>query len=394
MNKLEQAKTSLLMKRPFYGSLALQLLKWEYSKEVPTAATDGKKVMVNADFYDELSMSDRTFICAHEIMHVIYEHLHGLHHYTRTGLGPDGKEFSRQKWAKAIDYVVNGHLIEDGFTPPKSALIAPNNIPITSESTAVDVYCKISDQQMEQQQQAGKGSGEGGDGEGFDKHEEADGAPTEADRNKILRAVAQAAEQAQRAGNCPAHAQRLIDQLAEPRFNLKDVLMHHLEAFGKGSDWTWRRPNKRRLCMPPNLFMPTQSRQSAGNVVVGMDVSGSISPHTLNYFAAVLTSSLQELSFDELWVTTIETDVNQVEQIQSQGELEQFLKTVKGGGGTYMPSLFKWIQDQGVQPTQVVFLTDGYTDFGHQPGFPVIWCITSDAKAPYGVTVKVEVPEQ
>jgi hypothetical protein len=35
-------------------------------------------------------------------------------------------------------------------------------------------------------------------------------------------------------------------------------------------------------------------------------------------------------------------------------------------------------------------LTDGYTPFGDQPEYPVLWAMTSDIQAPYGVTVSIQ----
>ena len=58
-----------------------------------------------------------------------------------------------------------------------------------------------------------------------------------------------------------------------------------------------------------------------------------------------------------------------------------------------MPALFPWIDEHGIQPHQVIILTDGYTDFGTPPSWPVCWCITTDVKSPWGRTLHVELPE-
>jgi hypothetical protein len=40
-----------------------------------------------------------------------------------------------------------------------------------------------------------------------------------------------------------------------------------------------------------------------------------------------------------------------------------------------------------------VCLTDGYTDFGQDPGYPVVWCISSDVDAPWGDNIHFELEQ-
>jgi predicted metal-dependent peptidase len=63
------------------------------------------------------------------------------------------------------------------------------------------------------------------------------------------------------------------------------------------------------------------------------------------------------------------------------------------GGGTDMPAGFTYLTEHGIDPAVCVVLTDMYTDFGTEPGFPVIWCASTDIVAPYGETVRFEITE-
>jgi predicted metal-dependent peptidase len=65
---------------------------------------------------------------------------------------------------------------------------------------------------------------------------------------------------------------------------------------------------------------------------------------------------------------------------------EEVALTFYCGGGTDMEEGFNYIAKEGIKPEVFVCLTDGYTDFNtaNAPDYPVVWCISSDIRAPYG----------
>src|SRR3990167_9932784 len=83
-DQLVQARIDLLIDHPFYGSLALNLPlvempKWmcDYAKSIgniPTFATDYKKIYYNPEFAEDCSREDKRFIIAHEILHNVFLH--------------------------------------------------------------------------------------------------------------------------------------------------------------------------------------------------------------------------------------------------------------------------------------------------------------------------------
>lgn len=384
MTPLQTTIAWLLMHRPYYGSLAAQLLTWHEDETLPyPAATDGTKVVVQPAMFNDRPLEQRGFIAAHEVEHCVREHCAELRRCKERGLGPDGKEFSNEKANIAMDVLINETLVTDGMTCPEDGMRAATfKLNVNPEMTWRDVYLLLPDSP------SGKGKGKG-----FDGHDPAPGPTSEAAARKqqVMRAVASAVEAAKRAGKVPAHVQRTLDSLADPPPSFKELLLQFCTAHGRGEDWSYRRPRRARLVLPPNLILPTQCRPSAGTVVVGIDVSGSIDPHTLTYFAGCLSTTLAECAFEELWLATVECDVTGARQIQSIDELEAFFRDVRGGGGTHMPSLYEWIDREGIRPTQAIFLTDGYTDFGKQPDYPVGWCMTTDVKPPYGACLRVNV---
>ena len=86
---------------PFFSSL-LRNLKWIYTFQVPTQATDGTRLLVNPEFTSKLSIKMKAFVMMHEVMHCALDHM------------ARGKNHDHHKSNVAADYEVNGLLEADG----------------------------------------------------------------------------------------------------------------------------------------------------------------------------------------------------------------------------------------------------------------------------------------
>ena len=60
-----------------------------------------------------------------------------------------------------------------------------------------------------------------------------------------------------------------------------------------------------------------------------------------------------------------------------------------GGGGTSHVPIWEWLKRNDANPACVVCLTDGCTNFGDDPGVPVLWALTEDAEPPFGQKVRI-----
>lgn len=85
---------------PFFSSLARQL-KYIWSFQVPTACTDGTRMIMNPEFMLEHTLKFQAFVVMHEIMHCSLDHMaRGANHdHVRSNI--------------AADYEVNGLLVAD-----------------------------------------------------------------------------------------------------------------------------------------------------------------------------------------------------------------------------------------------------------------------------------------
>ncbi len=73
LKQLKIIRFKLMSEQPFFGSL-LYSLDLVLSQAIPTAATDGKRIMFNEEFSESLSMKERIFVMCHELLHVAYDH--------------------------------------------------------------------------------------------------------------------------------------------------------------------------------------------------------------------------------------------------------------------------------------------------------------------------------
>ena len=131
--KIARSKTKLLIKHPFFGSLALSLHFIQQS-DGKTMATDGTKIFWSEDFVDRCSEDEVTGVIAHEVMHVAMKHM------LRRG------ERNPERWNIAADYVINDILIDAGFTLPNNGLFDDQYKGMTAEK----VYEQLPEGQTDQ----------------------------------------------------------------------------------------------------------------------------------------------------------------------------------------------------------------------------------------------------
>ena len=69
------ARVGLLLRHPFFGNMATRLKVENCDDWCPTAATDGKHLFYNTQFFNALSNKEIEFVIAHEILHCVFDHI-------------------------------------------------------------------------------------------------------------------------------------------------------------------------------------------------------------------------------------------------------------------------------------------------------------------------------
>lgn len=383
--ELTEAISALIAKQPFFAVYMLDMLAIQESDAVPTAGTDSCTIFVNPEWFGKLKLKERVFVLCHEVLHGIMQHPERSKLYADRGVGPDLKEWNHEKFNQAADYVINDALVDAKVGDmPIGGLINPQ---IKKGELVDDVYQMLPDPPPNP-----PGTQSGG---GWDTHMQAD--PTKApSKAAVQRALKSAEAAAKSRGNMPAGLQRIVDDFCEPQVRWQDHLRKTLVTSAGRDQMTWARPNRRRLAMAPHIYWPGRNGSMLSPVAVEVDTSGSIGDHELKTFMGELAGLLDECKPEKIYVMYVDSQrFGDIHEVTDTNDLREVARKSGGGGGTDMTVIFKEIEEQQLPVSTAIVFTDGYTPFGEDPGYPVIWCITSpDIKAPWGTSIHVDLKKQ
>jgi predicted metal-dependent peptidase len=358
---LDKAKVSIVTQHPFFASI---LMKRQLIEDltIPTAAVDQRgQIYINPKWFSTLTVDEIVFVLAHEIGHVIGQHA------SRRGTR-DAK-----KWNIAGDAWINDMLKASGIGQPISGCV---NMPGSKDETVDEIYNKLPDNP--------DGSGPGGTGSDLIER----GAPMTPEEATRIDAetrveIAQAAQAAKAQGKMPTALAKIIADLIDPGTPWHEILERYMTAFTRG-DYTWSRPNRRFADI---AYLPSTGKVAEmGEIVVQVDVSGSISQRELAHYNGHMSRIIEQCRPERVHVLYVDTQVCK-HQVFEQGE--EVTLEFYSGGGTDMEAGFEFLAKEGIEPEVFVCLTDGYTDFNvtNAPSYPVLWCISSDIEAPYGENI-------
>jgi len=367
--RLAKAKTNLILLHPFVGTVAMNM-PFIVTRDVPTAATDGKKVMFNPEFCNELTDEEMTFLVAHECMHPMLEHNYRRH------------ERSPRRWNHAADYVINKLLVEDKIGKMPDCGLYSDDLYTSGGGTSDGIYNIL----PEEDENGGGYEGQPGSGSGMDECMDAEGTSQEREQEaaKWKVKVAQAAQAAKMCGKLTAAQERLVDEVLNPKVDWRDVLQQFVEKC-KTDQRSWARPNRRFI--QQGLYMPSRDGEAMGELVVAVDCSGSIGQDELNQFAAEVKTIHEDQHPSKITVMYFDSKISHVDEFTRDDEVHI---EAHGGGGTAFSPIFAKVEELGIEPVACVVLTDLYcNDYGPQPEYPVLW--VSNGKdgedTPFGQTV-------
>ena len=391
---LAKAKINLLKKKEtrFYSAICSSL-ETIITDAIPTAATNGITVKFNPNFFMGLNDSERTFLVAHETLHVAY--LHAIRRGDR----------DKQLFNKAADYFINQELIDVGLEMPKGGLHDPKYKGMTVEQ----IYKVLEADPKQQNQQNpmedledmedGQGEGEGeGNGDGQNPQNGSGGMSQqeiedkkEEIESKINSIISKAIMNAELAGNAdsiPPNLKRYMDSLKTPKVNWRAVLAQFVNNLAPG-DYTWRRPRKRYL---PDYYLPSFKTEKIGRLDFAIDVSGSIGEKEFKVFVNEVAGVLNMMKPAEIGLMQFDHTLTGNETVKNLRELAKV--QFKGGGGT-VPQVALDAFEKG-KAMGLVVLTDGYFSNNlRNPKRPVIWVVYDNPSwtPPFGKVVHIKLTD-
>ncbi|NDV18650.1 hypothetical protein GO013_04350 [Pseudodesulfovibrio sp. JC047] len=413
--KILKARTGLVLEHPFFGSLCLRMQPQE-DIHCATAWTDGRTLGYNPNYVNGLRDDQVQGLMAHTVMHPACQH-----HTRRNGR-------DHALWNTACDYAINWILLDAGITLPPKYL----DTPAWHGMTADEIYTELTTHTAEESRPVfadgeGESAGdvdlggvEGASSEGNEDNSGAengagasdesgqvdDGSAGEASdgaaedlfgdpggsgevRDGVSsgdgggsaesgpdedweRALAQAVQKSRDVGDLPGELERLVNDVLNPKIDWQELLSRYICDRAR-DDYSWTPPNKRFVHL--DVILPSLSHQKLPELVLAVDTSGSVTVQEMDQFAAEVSGILD--AFDTT-VHIVYCDAH-VAGSETFDRADLPLKlSPKGGGGTDYRPVFQWIEQRGMDPACLVFLTDleclKYPD--HEPDYPVLWaCI-------------------
>ena len=376
LEKLTRARISLLLRQPFWGTLATRLILRDATDEewCKTAGTDGRYMYYNRDFIAKLNKEETVFLIAHEVEHCVYDHM------SRRG--------SRNKdmWNAAADYVINGELIQHRvgkFPDPKTSGVQGCHDVKYNGMFTEEVYELLKKDPNKTFPQ-------------FDIHLEpgdGKGVPmTEEERrvlgDEIMAAVLQASKVD--TGNTPLGVKRMLKDFTEPQMDWREILNMKLKSMFK-SDFTWTRCSRKTQAM--GIYLPGMKDEERMSVAIAIDSSGSISDGMIRDFLGEVKGIMMQFTDFEvrLWCSDTQVYNEQIYTPENLDEIDEY--QVMGRGGNNFNCNWDYMKEKGIVPERFIHFTDGYDcgmGFGDPNYCDTVYVIHSDPSrhivSPFGMT--------
>lgn len=347
IDKIIVARVGLLLRHPFFGNMATRLKIEEGGPHIKTAATDGRTIFFNREFFGKMTTKQVEFVIAHEIMHNVFDHMGRRE-------GRDPKIFNI-----AADYCVNGQLVRDR--------IGDHNVPdiqIFHDQKyygmgAEEIYDKLMEDAKKGKSLVGQLLDDHIDWEDITDE---NGNPIYSKdelkqiRDEIREAVMQAA-QAAGAGNTPASIQRMIKELTEPKMNWRAILRQQIQSTIK-NDFSFMRPNRKGWHM--NAILPGQQVQETIDICVSIDMSGSIGDEQAKDFLSEIKGIMEEYKDFKIKVWCFDTRVYNEADFDGYTIDEFDSYEPMGGGGTDFDANWEYMKKHDINPKKFIMFTDGY----------------------------------
>lgn len=299
IEKLVIAKMGLMIRAPFFGNMASRMPLVNADKWCPTAATNGKYFYYNREFINSLTIKQCEFIYGHEVLHCAFDH------FARTG--------SRNPRLANIaqDYAINIILSDEkiGELPP-TILLDERFRGLAWEEIYDILWDEFKDlpsledvlDKLEQML--------------LDYHLKEDDINDNPDvpaltkeqlqqvRDAVKAAMIQAASVA--GNNLPDAISRMINAWTSSKLDWKELVRMNIQSIVK-SNYSFSRPN--RKSMGTNIILPGLEPETAAEIAVAIDTSGSISNEDCSIFIGEIIGIIEQFQDFKIDLWCFNTDI-------------------------------------------------------------------------------------
>ena len=379
MNEMLKAKTQLLFKHGFFATLVYKL-NFKECYQIPTMDADTITLRYNPDFVKSITIAEVIGVLAHEGLHCALGHC--LPH--RIG------NRNQKKWGRACDYAINLLVLAAKLELPEGGLVDHQFANMTAER----IYDLLPDEPNDEK----PNEFSPGDFGSISQPKHDDGTPLSTGEIKQIEGewkatVEQATAIGKQQGTLPGNFEELIEELnREPQVDWKEEFRYCMTSSNK-ADWSWSHVN--RKFVSSGIYLPSLYAPSMGPVVWAVDSSGSVSQEEFEVFGSEFNAVAEETQPELVHFMWCDTELHGIEEITMDQMPVDKIKPL-GRGGTKFNAPFEWVEQEGVRPDCLVYLTDLHGRCTVEPpDYPVIWVCTTPSKTqkdvPFGTVITVEV---
>ena len=388
--KVITARVGLLLRHPWFGNMATRLRVQPCDGWCPTAATDGRNLFYNSQFFDKLTTKQIEFVIAHEILHCVFDHI----------LRRDDRDPTL--YNVACDYKVNNSLVRDriGDKPDIDIYQDFKYDGWTSEEIYDELYeqadkidldelGKMLDEHVDwekEQENSGNGNDKkDGDGNGRPRYSREE---LEKIRDEIKENMISAAQSAG-AGNVPGDVERMVKDLTEPKMDWREILQQQIQSTIK-NDFTFARPSRKGWHM--GAVLPGQNFDETIDICIALDMSGSIGDDQARVFLSEVKGIMDQYEDYNIKIWCFDTEVYNEDTFTADDGRDMLEYEIKGGGGTDFMANWTYMKDQDFVPKKFIMFTDGmpWGDWGDPDYCDTVFVIHSvygrAPESPFGVT--------
>ena len=389
------ARVGLLMRAPFFGNMAVRLKVQNCDDWCPTAATDGRHLFYNTQFFNALSNKEIEFVIAHEILHCVFDHI-----LRREDRDP-------MLYNIACDYIVNNTLVRDRIGEPVKLVDIFQDFKYdgwSSEEVYDDLFKKAEEQGEEMLEKLGqlldehvdweKDPKDGDSGQAGNEEGDGKGRPTYTKeelkkiRDEIKESMISSAQSAG-AGNVPGEVQRIIRELTEPKMNWREILQQQIQSTIK-NDYTFSRPSRKGW--HTGAILPGMNFDQTIDVAIALDMSGSIGDMQAKDFLGEVKGIMEQYKDYNIKLWCFDTKVYNEQDFTADGGEDLLDYEIMGGGGTDFDCNWEYMKEHSYVPKKFIMFTDGYPwqSWGDPDYCDTVFVVHShrdkNLKAPFGQT--------
>lgn len=384
---------TLLSNFRFFGTLALQM-QLVIDRERKTVACNGQELFYNPDWVRKSNSDELAYAISRVVLAC------ALKHHTRR------EKRDYETWQKASAYTTAPY-IGQYMQHPKGVIgMHPN--PIGADELSVEEAYKLfrksqgkgkgkSDEKQSSdpfgsgevmdaptpENKKGKdnnGKPESGRGKGSgDKSQSQAKALADEERKwdkRTHQALSIAKETKKSKPSSGGSLQDIFAKAHSPKQEWHEILRRYMNDLAR-EDYTMARPNRRFI--DSGLYLPSLTGTRMKDLVVAIDVSGSIDKESLDLFWSELVGIAEEIQPEKVTVIHCSHKVTAVDEFDGY-DLPQEMQG-KGYGGTKFAPVFAKVDELFLRPACLLYFTDqecykiDYPD--QDPDYPVLWASTA-----------------